>query len=226
MAAVAAHEVLRNNQLAVLVLFHFEHWHVVQDSVNEARSANEVANPSNRDPQHWVDEVHLDGNKDANEDHEHAKQHQVLIEDDQERLLNRHTVDKPLVDMVKQLLGSVGFILFDLPKVCGAIEITFIAFNFHLTHGQEWNCLEAVLLKDSFSFCVVCVVNDAEEDGDVELGLVMEVRVRRASQLIVDFLALLAALLDCEQVDHIVRSWVLDDQLSMMNKKVKPCLIL
>ena len=96
-------------------MFHLEHWHVVQDSVNEARRANEVAKPSNGDPQHWVDEVLLDGNEDANQDHEHSKQHQVLIEDNQEWLLYWHAVDKPLVDMVEQLLGSVGFILLDLP---------------------------------------------------------------------------------------------------------------
>ena len=47
LATIAAHEVFGHNKFAILILLHLEHGHVVQDGVDEARRAHEVAKPSN-----------------------------------------------------------------------------------------------------------------------------------------------------------------------------------
>ena len=81
-----------------------------------------------------------------------------------EWLLDWHVVNEPLVDMIKQLLGPVSFILLDLPEVGRTVEVTFVAFGLHLAHGQEGDRPEAVLFKDGFHISLVTVVNDAKED--------------------------------------------------------------
>ena len=59
MTTVASHEVLGDDKFPVLILLHLEHWHVVKDGVDEARRANEVAEPGDRDPKVRIDEVLL-----------------------------------------------------------------------------------------------------------------------------------------------------------------------
>jgi len=63
-------------------------------------------------------------------------------------VLNLDIIDKSFVDMVQELLGFKGRILFDPPDVLHLVEISVIALDLNLTGCQVWNCLEVVLVED------------------------------------------------------------------------------
>lgn len=63
-------------------------------------------------------------------------------------VLNLDIIDKSFVDMVQELLGLKGRILFDPPDVLHLVEISVVTLDLNLTGCQVWNCLEVVLVED------------------------------------------------------------------------------
>jgi len=66
----------------------------------------------------------LNGEKNADENHDDCKESQVLGENHIKWKLDLNVVDEALVNIIKKLLGLERIILLDSPEVFSLIEIT------------------------------------------------------------------------------------------------------
>lgn len=66
----------------------------------------------------------MDGDEDADKDHECDEQSGVLDEDDPERELDLHVLVESFVEEVEQLLRLKGVVFLNLPQIFWLVEIT------------------------------------------------------------------------------------------------------
>ena len=131
-------------------------------------------------------------------------------------MLDWHVVNEPFVDMLEQLLGAKSFVLLDLPQVSLSVKVTAVAFGLHLTQGEEWDRLKVVLVEDAPDVLLTTVEDDAEENRQIQVCLMLIVRISGTDKFFVYFRTLVTASLDCEKIDHVVWAWVLDHKLPIV----------
>jgi len=107
LGARASHEILFDDNFAVLVLAQAKHGRVVEQGVDDSAGANEVARPGDGHPQILINEQVLNLDKYADQDGEYDEEDGVLGEDGHEGLLELDLVVEALVDEVEHLLGLV-----------------------------------------------------------------------------------------------------------------------
>jgi hypothetical protein len=100
----------------------------------------------------------------------------------------------------------VSIIALEEPLVRNFVEVfARVTLQFLLARANIGHCFEVVHLEDLPCFQVLLIVKNAEES--VQAGLL--VRVLHTSKLILHAFALIAACLDSEHSDDVVRPWVL-----------------
>ena len=135
-----------------------------------------------------------------------------------ERILDWHIVDEALVKVIEQLLSLESVLFFHPPEVFCLVEVAVVALDLHFARGDVWDGSEAMLREDGLYVCIVRVVDHAKERWHGQMLLMLTIGVCSTNELLVDQVALVAASLDCEDVDQVVWTWILNHKLSETNK--------